>query len=317
MAVVVAAASVLIGAAAVVKVGEVSVDPRGTVTKAPELDMQAFSNEKPSQSLNLLFIHHSCGGQMLAPPGTEVGDNCIYEAHPNGGSLRSGLEVAGYDVHEASYNSIIGDKTDIFDWVPKFRAQMPKILRTKLQDTELDGGAVNQIVAFKSCFPNSSFVGEGQAPGNPTGPELTVANAQAMLRELLPEFRKHPNTLFVYVTAPPIAPKVPPERAYKWIAKRLLGRHNTPEKLAASAALARRFNNWAKDPNGWLKGYELNNVVVFDYYDALTGYGKTDLLLYPTENGFDSHPSSEGNRTAAAAFVPFMNRAVRRAGLSP
>ena len=47
----------------------------------------------------------------------------------------------------------------------------------------------------------------------------------------------------------------------------------------------------------------------------MTGGRRSDLLVYPTNDGLDSHPSSEGQRRAAEAFVPFLNRAVRRAGL--
>ena len=65
-----------------------------------------------------------------------------------------------------------------------------------------------------------------------------------------------------------------------------------------------------------MKDYPLNNVVVFDYYNLLTDDGSSDLLRYPTGGGFDSHPSREGNEKAAEAFVPFLNKAVRRAGLS-
>ena len=83
-----------------------------------------------------------------------------------------------------------------------------------------------------------------------------------------------------------------------------------------SARLAREFNNWLKGQDGWLNGSKLTNVVVFDYYDILTDHGVSDLSAYPTGNGDDSHPSCEGNEKAAEAFVPFLNRAVRRAGLS-
>jgi hypothetical protein len=93
---------------------------------------------------------------------------------------------------------------------------------------------------------------------------------------------------------------------------------NWSEEFAERAALAREFNNWVVDPNGWLRDYHVNNVVAFDLFDVLTEGGASNLLRYPTvfEGAIDSHPSAEGNARAAAAFVPFMNRAVRRAGLS-
>lgn len=286
----------------------------GSLPSPVRLSLADYDASAPAHRLNLLFIHHSCGGQLLAGQGDEVGTNCVYVSHPNGGDLRARLEQNSYVVHEASYGSQIGEHTDIFDWLPKFRTQMPQILTCASQDVRLAGDERNQIVAFKSCYPNSDFQSAGTPPGNPAGPTLTVWNAKAAYTELLNEFRKHPQVLFVCMTAPPLAPKSPPQPLWKTMAKKLLGRGSS---LAASARLAREFNNWLTDTNGWLKGYELNNVVVFDYYDILTGHGQSDLCVYPTGDGLDSHPSHQGNQLAAAAFVPFLNQSARRAGLVP
>lgn len=276
-------------------------------------DLSGFAVSPPSKPLDLLFIHHSCGGQLLAAPGGEDGANCILRTHPNGGGLRALLEQNSYRVHEASYGSRLGQQTDVFDWLPKFRNEMHKILSCDLQDTSYANGRQNQIVIFKSCFPNNLFRSEGMAPGNPSGPELTVWNAKAAYSALLNEFQKSPGVLFVCVTAPPLAPKAPPQPVWKQLAKKVLRR---PDGLPVSAPLARQFNNWLGSTDGWLKNYTMNNVVVFDYYDILTGRGRSDFSVYPTANGFDSHPSSAGNSEAAKALVPLLNRAVRRAKLA-
>ena len=276
-------------------------------------DLSGYADTPPSKPLRLLFIHHSCGGQLFASPGSDNGTNCIYISNPNGGGLRSRLEKNSCEVHQASYGSRIGQNTDIFDWPPKFRGQMEQILSCDFQDTSYTYGRRNQIVVFKSCFPNNDFVSAGTPPGNPAGPELTVWNARAAYAMLLDEFRKYPNVLFVCVTAPPLAPRASPQPRWKQLAKKVLGRGN---RLATSAPLAREFNNWLSGKDGWLKDYSLTNVVVFDYYDILTGNGASDLSLYPTGDGCDSHPSREGNAKAAEAFVPLLNRAVRRAGLA-
>lgn len=279
--------------------------------RAHSLDLSGYSDAPPSGPLHLVFIHHSCGGQLLAAPGPATGDNCIHPTHPNGGGLRARLETNGYVVHEASYGSRIGQKTDIFDWLPKFRTQMQEILTCDTQDTPRQDGGRNEVVVFKSCFPNNAFGGQGTPPGNPQGPDLTVWNAKAAYTALLPEFRKQPQVLFVCVTAPPLVPDSPP--LWKRAAKRLLGRSSAP---SSDPGLARQFNNWLSDQDGWLKDSGLTNVVVFDYYDILTDHGASDLACYPTEGGYDSHPSRAGNEKAAAAFVPLLNRAVRRAGLA-
>lgn len=293
--------------------GGVAVSTPGSVKKAPSF--ADVSADKPGKPLNMLFIHHSCGGQLLAGEGTEKGTSCIYETHPSGGGLRAMLQEQGYNVHEASYDSDIGHDTNMFHWLPKFSTKMEKLLRVKRQDELLPEGEKNQIVVFKSCFPNNQFQGEGEEPGNSAGPQLTVANAKATLRELLPLFEKHPETLFVYVTAPPIAPKPEKMPAHRVVVRALKGK-SEPAWTAQQATWARAFNDWVVGDDGWLASYKLKNVVVFDYYGVLTGEGKSNLLVYPSGDGSDSHPTAEGNRASAAAFVPFLNRVVRRAGLA-
>ena len=282
-------------------------------------DLGEFADTPPKQPLQLLFIHHSCGGQLLATPGSDEGTNCIYRSHPNGGGLRARLEQNRYVVHEASYNSRIGQNTDIFDWLPKFRNEMERVLACDFQDHSYSDGRRNQIVVFKPCFPNNDFRSEGSPPGDPNGPELTVWNAKAAYTAVLDEFKKRPEVLFVCVTAPPLAPKNGAQPLWKRMAKTLLGRNDNlttnAHNLMTSAPLAREFNNWLASPDGWLRNSDTTNVAVFDYYDILTDHGKSDLSQYSTGRGYDSHPSRVGNEKAAEAFVPFLNRAVRRAGL--
>lgn len=276
------------------------------------MNLDAYSDAAPDVGLRLLFIHHSCGGQLFAPHGDEdVGEACIYDAAENGGGLRPMLEKAGYEIHEASYHSKIGHDTDIFHWLPKFRDQMDLVMKVDHQDTFFEDDRRHDIVMFKSCYPNNVFVGMGTAPGNPEGPELRVENAKAAYRELLPIFAKYPDKLFVAVTAPPKV--LLPESFAKSFVKRLLGRTT----LADSGVWARAFNSWMVDAEkGWLSEYPNKNVVVFDYYDVLTGHGQSNFSVYGSgANGLDDHPSSEGNRAAAKELLPFLNRAVRRAGL--
>jgi hypothetical protein len=265
-------------------------------------------------NLDLLFIHHSCGGQWLADPGPDSPiATCIHTSHPNGGGLRGLLQARGYEVHEACYGSEVGDRTDIFDWPPKFRDRMAAVLSVDRNDRSLSGGRKNRIVVFKSCFPNNLLVGDGSPPGSPAGPELTLWNARAALTALLPLFEREPGVLFVYVTAPPLAPGAPPEPLWKRAAKRILGRPSAGERVARAAPLARKFNDWVKSPEGWLRGYPLPNVAAFDLFDVLTDRGASDLSRYPTGGGSDSHPSRAGNERAAREFVAFLDGAVRRA----
>jgi len=283
---------------------------------APTMDLSAFSAEKPTRPLRVLFIHHSIGGQLLAERGEEHERSAsILTSHPNGGGLRAKLRAQGYEVHEASYGSEVGDRTDLFDWKPKFATQMDQVLTVDENDRQLPPGQRIDVVMFKSCFPNSLFVAEGAPPGNPDGPELTVWNAKAALASLLVEFAKQPRTLFVYLTAPPAAPGGGGP-ALEMLAKRLLGRLPSRSSVLAQGALARAFDAWVVSPEGWLAGYALKNVVVYDFYDALTAHGKSNHLRYPSGDGNDSHPTSEGNAEAGDGLPALLNRATRRAGLS-
>jgi hypothetical protein len=264
-----------------------------------------WASDARGEPVNFLFIHHSCGGQLLAAEGEQQGggqdsgERCIYKSHPNGGGLRAMLEAEGFVVNEASYGSIIGEDTDIHDWPAKFREQMDRILKSRKQDELLPDGATNRIVAFKSCYPNNGFVGLGQEPGNPEAPELTVANAKAAYRSLLKDLAAQPEVLFVAFTAPPLTE--PQAAGIKAKLKAVF--KDKPQ----SAQFAREFNQWlANKETGWLSEYSGTNLAVFDYYDILTNEGKTNWSAYAAKAGSDSHPTSEGNRKAAKSFIVFI-----------
>jgi hypothetical protein len=283
------------------------------VALATLISMMA-ADGKARTMTNLLFLHHSCGGQLLADPGPEVeaapgsAAACIYTSHANGGGLRTALTQAGFQVHEASYGSVVGEDTDICHWNRKFRDRMDVILRTDRQDELLPDGQTNDVVVFKSCYPNNEFSAAGVEPGDPDACERTVANAKAAYRALLPYFARHPDVLFVAMTAPPLAEPRP--IGLKARLKSLL-------RSKPRADLAREFNAWLVD--GWLAGEHPSNVVVFDYFGFLTDQGASGWSAYPTKDGRDSHPSSAGNRRAAEAFVAFLDQAWRahQANLSP
>jgi hypothetical protein len=277
-----------------------------------EIDLSKYKDSKPEQTMKILFIHHSCGGQWLADKGDDmqiIPDTCIYKSHPNGGGLRALLFQNNYEVHEAAYKSAIGDKTDVCDWNAKFSKKMEDILRCDLQDKPYtDTSVKNDIVMFKSCFPSNEIISEGKEPGDPDSPKKTTANYKAAYNKLLGYFKAHPDTLFVCVTAPPLVQKG--SSRTKEFVKNIIGSENSTRAIGERA---RRFNNWLKNSEkGWLTGYEGKNVVVFDYYDVLTGKGKSDFNLFPTRGGADSHPSTDGNSLASREFISFLNKATNR-----
>jgi len=283
----------------------------------------------PAAPVKLVFIHHSTGENWLGDPGLV--------SEPGG--LGAALAVSNYFVSDTNYGwevngDIIGDRTDIGNWWewfagPSRDAYMAALFAwserswefyTRLAD---DPGGENEVVMFKSCFPNSNL---GGSPFDPPATEPnplrgldayseyhTVANAKGIYNDLLAYFATRPDKLFIAITAPP-----------------LVGYDTDP----AYAANARAFNNWLVDE--WLVGYPLNNVAVFDFYNVLTSNGgspmvsdvneesgnhhrlwngviqhavtvNSDVSAYPSGDGWDSHPSAAGGAKAAAEFVPLLN----------
>ncbi len=302
----------LLAAALQVRVGGGAVSENPVRPRSAPLDLETYSPAPPGTPINLLFIHHSCGAQLLAEPGPEASRGAILLAHPNGGGLRALLTADGYRVNEATYGSRVGERTGIVDWPRKFAEDMEAILTCATQDESLPQGRRNRVVLFKSCFPNNRLLGDGEPPGKPAGPDLTVWNAKAAYTALLPFFVEEPETLFVLMTPPPLAPHLDPVPLWKYLVRQLAGR-NAGNELAGSGERARGLNDWLRNPKGWLKDYPAKNVVVFDYYDLLTKEGRSNLSCYASKSGRDSHPNQQGNRRTAEALVAVLNRAVRRA----
>ncbi|NJN68752.1 MAG: hypothetical protein HC884_19645 [Chloroflexaceae bacterium] len=122
----------------------------------------------------------------------------------------------------------IGDRTDIGNWWEWFRGpNSPTYLEALYtehaqhpQFTEpfarLDEGGVpageNEVVVFKSCFPNSHVGGSSDEPptegDNPLRGQdayseyFTVANAKGIYRDLLDYFATRQDRLFVLITSP-------------------------------------------------------------------------------------------------------------------
>jgi hypothetical protein len=279
----------------------------------------------PGETLKLIFIHHSSGENWLGDGNGGLGlalmQNNYFVSDTN----------YGWGPADPSLGGPIGDYTDTGHWWNWFEGPSSEsILRalyaeggqhadySRLAD---DPGGGNEIVMFKSCFPNSALDGspgdpptQGENPlqGMDSGSEFrTVANAKRIYLDLLEYFSAHREILYIAITAPP-----------------LLSADTTPEQ----AANARAFNRWlAQD---WLAEYPYPNVALFDFYNVLTSSGgdpgTNDLgattgnhhrihggqVEYVTDQGGntsayaengDDHPTAAGNRKATGEFVPLLN----------
>jgi hypothetical protein len=246
----------------------------------------------PDHVVRLIFIHHSCGENWLAD---------------GNGGLGLALGRSNYFVSDTNYGwgpGSIGDRTDIPDWLEWFRGEESHRYLEALYSEDgqnsaytrslANPGGENEIILFKSCFPNSNL--EGQPDDPPAaGPGYSVGGARYVYNQLLEYFRTRPDKLFIVITAPPV-------------------------RDPTYAANARAFNNWLV--YDWLREneYPYTNVAVFDFYNILTGRDHHhtvvdgeivhsyqpghDTAAYPTD---DDHPSREGNRRATEEFVPLLN----------
>ncbi len=279
----------------------------------------------PASPVKLIFIHHSCGENWLAD---------------DDGGLGIALRDNKYFVSDTNYGwgpDSIGDNTDIGHWWTWFRGPGSSTYLSALYTEygqhswysrlSTDPGGENEIIMFKSCYPNSYLEGPTSPPTGDPNPLRgqaadsgyhTVANAKGIYNDLLTYFATRQDRLFVVITAPP---------------------QMESETDAAHAANARAFNNWLV--NDWLIGYAHSNVAVFDFYNVLTSNGgstRTDdpntndlgwadgnhhrwltdtvqhtqtvsnnYAAYWGGNGGGSHPTAAGNQKATAEFVPLLN----------
>ncbi len=283
--------------------------------------------EDPDHVVSLIFIHHSTGEHWLAD---------------DYGGLALALMNSGYFVSDTNYGwgpDSIGDNTDIGYWWTWFRgpksatytsalyaesgqhygASFDDSVYTRLSKSP---GGPNQVIMFKSCFPNSALKGSPNDPIPPINSNQlrdqgadsdyhTVANAKGIYIDLLNYFNTRQDKLFIVITAPPLI-------------------------KPTYASNARAFNQWLV--NNWLTDYPYRNVFVFDFYNIHTSNGGSadtnDLFLssgnhhrwwkgvfqhlvqlpsnvevYPTG---DDHPSRAGNLKATGEYIKLLDYAYNR-----
>lgn len=277
----------------------------------------------PASPVKLVFIHHSTGENWL---------------NDENGALGLALMENNYFVSDTNYDwgpDNVGYTTDIGHWWRWFRSpESPTFLSALFAESgqnswgysrlDDDPGGENQIVLFKSCFPNSALQGDPEDPvpaieenplrGMDAWSEYhTVANAKGIYIDLLEYFRTRQDKLFIAIAAPPLSDPT-------W------------------SANARAFNQWLV--NDWLRDYPYPNVAVYDFYNVLTTNGgnsdtndlgresgnhhrwwngaiqhkadgdndsNADNAEYPTDAWGDDHPTRAGNLKATGEFLEVLN----------
>lgn len=295
------------------------------VNTTDESDSGLAAVAPPANPVKLVFIHHSVGEGWLADDGGQLGltlmANNYYVSDTN------------YGWSPAGGGNAVGDTTDIgnwYDWFvgPGSEVNLNGLYVENSQNSSYsrladNPGGENEIIMFKSCFPNSGLSGspedEATTADNPlrgqdaSSEAHTVANAKGIYNDLLDYFATRPDKLFIVITAPPLV---------------------AGETDAEQAANARGFNRWLVED--WLSDYSQDNVAVFDFYNVLTSNGgdpeTSDLgaasgnhhryrggeIEYITDGGGDfsayawegdSHPTAAGGQKASAEFIDILNLA--------
>ncbi len=260
-----------------------------------------------AQTTDLVFIHHSCGANWLGD-----GLDAALLAKPyidERNDITYGTDMEPDTGRPDSLGATPGDATDMNHWILWFN----DYLRHVIEFVGVSGS--NQVIMFKSCYPNSDVYDEGSEPGDPFVGDRTIVNHKAVFRHpdgpggcytndgyvyqpLEDVFAAHPDVLFIPVTAPPM---------------------RTNETSRGNAYRARVFNDWLKDD--WMTNYNarhpgLNNVAVFDWFN---------ILAYPTNTATwsnrlraayqtgDSHPNATANRTSTWFFATGRSNFIDRA----
>jgi hypothetical protein len=221
---------------------------------------------------NVIFLHHSTGGALIAE-----------------GNVRALLTKLGYRFWDHGYNhqglvrpdgksaranyDISDDNTDV-DGLAELFAQPV----TDPPSNAFSRLLQHEVIAFKSCFPNSAVKSDEMQE-----------QFQTWYLQMRDAMDQHPNRVFVIVTSPPLHPLAT----------------NTDD-----ARRARAIANWLKSDE-YLAGHP--NVFVFDLFDLLAD-PETHMLRaeYQIDPGnSDSHPNRLANETIGPFFVEFIDEAVQ------
>jgi hypothetical protein len=248
---------------------------------------------------DLVFIHHSSGQNWLDSGLSDALAAKDYIDERN--DITYGTVMPSDPGRSASLGDVPGDNTNMNHWILWFNDYL---LQVKLHGST---DSYNRIIMFKSCFPISDVYSDGTEPGDPFAEDQTMANYQAVYRhpagpghsyylnevEYLPleeVFTRHPEILFIPVTAPPLCYGCTDD---------------------ANAHRARLFNRWLKTE--WLSSYRashpgLINVAVFGWFDFLANPDDSSIEPNRLKEAYggtsgDSHPNEAANAASTVFFA--------------
>ena len=235
---------------------------------------------------------------LVRSPGADPGKpsrplSMVWLHHSTGdrllrGGLLAALKNDGLTFHDINYEEatvdgyVIGDHTDIGDWPKTFNT--PKFFDT-LKRWELGGDKPHHdIVMFKSCYPNSNITSDAK-----------LQEYKQHFSSMLPTFQANPDILFIAMSTPPLV------------------------KANTTAAAAVRARQWSR----WLTGEYASGVKNVKVFESVRSprhrgreAGREHAGASVRQRARRLHPSSEGARAVTRLFVPWLNNAVRAAGLS-
>jgi hypothetical protein len=223
---------------------------------------------------NIVFLHHSTGANLIEQ-----------------GQVRDILTENGYQFWDHGYNEIglrgpDGARLGYHYNIPDDDTN-PSGFHRILQQPELalplnaySALLQHDVIVMKSCF----------RPTNNIRSEEQLAQYQEWYLAMRDEMTRHPEKLFILVTAPPL---------------------NPAETNAEEAERARRFAEWMISET-YLDGHP--NIAVYDFYDSLAesdpGSSDYNMLREIYRDGEDSHPNAYANETLGPFFAAFLIEAI-------
>ncbi len=231
------------------------------------LDHQSVTHLNHGAYTNVIFLHHSTGGNLINQGGvrerfTEAGFD-FWDHHYN----QTGLSRP--DGSSAGYNyRIPGDNTDP-DGLANIFAQPVYALPLNA----LSGLLQHEVIVFKSCFPASNIVSDEQ-----------LEQDKVWYLGMRDVMDAHPDRVFVVMSPPPLNPAA-----------------TTPE----AAARARAFADWLTSDE-YLEGHPNVFAFDFFDQLAEDDPSSSEVNMLRAEyrlEGEDSHPNQVANVTVGPIFA--------------